>query len=77
LLGKIGKEKNLYMPKTRYCQNCQNLIEEGKEIKAHKATNNYYSSRYSSYPRDYYSYYLCPKCYQQQQEEKRARNERV
>jgi len=64
------------MPKKRYCQNCKNIIEEGKEIKVCKGTN-YRSSRYSSYPSDYYIYYLCPKCFQQQQEETQARRERV
>ncbi|CAI2185585.1 15641_t:CDS:2 [Funneliformis geosporum] len=57
------------MPKKHYCQNCQNPIEEGKEIKVKKGSNYHYS-RYSSYPRDYYVYYLCPRCYQQQHEER-------
>ena len=45
------------MPKKRYCQNCKNIIEEGKEIKVCKGTN-YRSSRYSSYPSDYYVFLL-------------------
>jgi hypothetical protein len=64
------------MPKKRYCQKCQNPIEEGKGIKVNKGANYHYS-RYSSYPRDCYIYYLCPKCYQQQQEEIKAKNEKV
>jgi hypothetical protein len=66
------------MPKKRYCQKCQNLIEEGKEIKFGKAVgyNNYYS-RYSSGPRNYATYYLCPNCYQQQQEEIRIKNQKT
>lgn len=64
------------MAKKRYCQKCQNLIEEGKEIKFSKGTD-YYSSRYSSGPRSYYTYYLCPKCLEQQQEESRARKEKI
>ena len=56
----------------KYCHKCQKPIEEGKEIKFSEGTD-YYSSRYSSGPRSYITYYLCPKCYQQQQEEMKAK----
>lgn len=64
------------MSKKRYCQKCQNLIEEGKEIKFSEGSN-YYSSRYSSGSRDYFTYWLCPKCYQQQQEEIKTKDQKV
>jgi len=60
----------------KYCKKCKKSIEEGKEIKVHKGSN-YHSSRYSSYPRDYYSYYLHPECYEQQQEEERAKSNEI
>ena len=56
----------------KYCQKCKKLIEEGKEIKTHKTTNYY-----SSHPRNYYSYYLCPECYEKQQEEDRVKADKV
>ncbi|CAG8546970.1 39213_t:CDS:2 [Gigaspora margarita] len=68
----IRKNKKLFL---RYCQKCKDPIEEGKEIKVSKGSN-YHSSRYSSGPRDFYTYYLCPKCYQQQQEEIQAKNKK-
>lgn len=64
------------MSKKRYCRNCEKPIEEGKEIKVKKGSN-YHSSRYSSYPRDYTIYYLCPSCYQKQQEEIRTKKEKT
>ena len=64
------------MAKKHYCQKCQKLIEEGKQIKFGKVSN-YYSRRYSSGPRNYATYYLCPECYQQQEEEIQAKNEKT
>jgi len=64
------------MAKKHYCKKCQNLIEEGKEIKTSEA-NDYYSSRYHSGPRRYTTYYLCPKCCQEQQEEIQAKNKKT
>ncbi|CAJ0865651.1 13928_t:CDS:10 [Entrophospora sp. SA101] len=64
------------MAKKHYCRKCEKLIDEGKEIKVSKGSN-YYSSRYSSGPQDYATYYLCPQCYQQQQEEIQAQSEKT
>ena len=64
------------MTKKYYCQKCQNLIEEGKEIKIEEGSN-YRSSRYSSGPRNWVIYYLCPNCFQQQQEEIKTRREKI
>ena len=64
------------MAKKHYCRKCQNLIEEGKEIKFNEGTDYYYS-RYSSDPRSYITYYLCPNCYQQQKEEIQAKNKKT
>ena len=63
------------MAKKYYCQECQNPIEEGKQIKRQKRTN--YSSRYSSGSGNYYTYYLCRNCFQKQQEEVRAQNKKA
>ena len=64
------------MAKKHYCQKCQNLIDEGKEIKFNEGSN-YRSSRYSSGPRNWATYYLCPKCFQQQKEEIQAKNDKT
>jgi hypothetical protein len=64
------------MAKKYYCQNCQNLIEEGKQIKVGKDSNYSSSHRYSSRG-NYYTYYLCPECFKQQQEEIQAQNKKV
>ncbi|WP_322632547.1 hypothetical protein [endosymbiont DhMRE of Dentiscutata heterogama] len=48
------------MTQKHYCQKCKNLIEEG---------SNYRGYRYSYGPRNWFIYYLCPQCFQQQKEE--------
>jgi hypothetical protein len=63
------------MNKKYYCHECQELIEEGKQTKIKKGAN-YYHSRYSSWPRDRVTYYLCPKCYKQQREEMCAKRKK-